>query len=136
MAVQVFLTPQIIINSVDLTNRIDSVTLEETFADVDTTAFGTGGSKTRVAGLGDHKFTAEFQQDFALAEVEATVYPLIGTVASVTIKPLLGTTSTTNPAYTFSVLVTDWKPVDGKVGDLLKSSVSWPISGSVTKAFS
>lgn len=135
MAVQVFLTPQIIINSVDLTNRIDSVTLEETFADVDTTAFGSS-AKTRVAGLGDHKVTIEFQQDFSASEVEATVYPLIGTITSLTLKPLLGTTTTTNPAYTFSALVTDWKPLDGKVGDLLKSSISWPISGSVTKAFS
>jgi hypothetical protein len=135
MAVQVFLTPQIIINSVDLTNRVDTVTLEETFADVDTTAFGSG-SKTRVAGLGDHKVTLNFQQDFAAAEVESTVYPLVGTTTSVTIKPLSTTTSSTNPAYTFTVLVSDWKPVDGKVGSLLMSSITWPISGSVTKAFS
>jgi hypothetical protein len=135
MGVQVFLTPQIIIGSVDLTNRIDSATLEETFADVDTTAFGSG-AKTRTAGLGDHKVTLEFQQDFAASEVEATVYPLVGTLVACSIKPLSSTTSSTNPAYSFTVLVTDWKPVDGKVGDLLKSSVSWPISGSVAKAFS
>lgn len=135
MAVSIFVTPQIIINSVDLTNRIDMATLEETYADIDTTAFGSA-SKTRVAGLGDHKITLEFQQDFAAAEVEATIYPLIGTTTSVTMKPLSSVTSTTNPAYTFTVLVTDWKPMDGKVGDLIKSSVSWPISGPVTKAFS
>lgn len=135
MAVVVLLNPQIIINSVDLTNRIDSVTIEETFADVDTTAFGQT-AKTRVAGLGDHKFSAEFQQDFAASEVEATIYPLLGTVVAVTVKPLSATTSTTNPAYTFSVLIDDWKPVDGKVGDLLMSSVSWPVSGAVAKAFS
>jgi hypothetical protein len=135
MAKQVFLNPQIVVNSVDLTDHIDTVGLEETFADVDTTAFGST-AKTRLAGLGDHKFTAEFQQDFAAANVEATVYPLIGTIASVTVKALNAATSTVNPAYSFSVLVTDWKPVDGKVGDLLKSSVTWPISGSVTKAFS
>jgi hypothetical protein len=135
MAVTVLLNPQIIVNSVDLSNRIDTVSIEETFADVDTTAFGST-SKTRLAGLGDNKFSAEFQQDFAAAEVEQTVYPLIGTLASVTVKPLNAATSTVNPAYTFQVLVTDWKPVGGKVGDLLKSSVSWPISGSVTKATS
>ena len=136
MAVTVLLNPQIVINSVDLTNRIDMVTLEETFADIDTTAFGGGGSKTRVAGLGDHKFTAEFQQDFASAEVEATIYPLVGQVTSITVKPLNAPTSSPNPAYTFSVLVVDWKPVDGKVGDLMKSSVTWPITGAVTKALS
>ena len=135
MAVQVFLNPQIVINSVDLTNRIDTASLDLTFADIDTTAFG-ATAKSRVAGLGDHKFGCEFQQDFAASEVEATVYPLVGTVTSITIKPLNAATSTVNPAYTFNVLVTDWHPVNGKVGDLLKSSVTWPISGGITKAFS
>lgn len=135
MAVQVFLNPQIVINSVDLTNRITKVTLEETFTDVDTTAFG-ATAKTRVAGLGDHKFSCDFQQDFALAEVEATIYPLVGTTTSITVKALNATTTSTNPAYTFTVLVDDWKPLDGKVGDLLTSSVSWPVSGGVAKAIS
>ncbi|MCU1494808.1 MAG: hypothetical protein JWO62_2572 [Acidimicrobiaceae bacterium] len=135
MGVTVLINPQIVINSVDLTNRIDTVTLEETFADVDTTAFGSS-SKTRVAGLGDHKVTLNFQQDFAAASVEATVYPLIGTTTSITVKPLNAATSTVNPAYTFTVLVTDWKPVDGKVGALLTSSISWPVTGAVAKAFS
>jgi hypothetical protein len=135
MAVQVLINPQIIINSVDLTSRIDTVALEETYADVDTTAFGSS-AKTRLAGLGDHKVTLNFQQDFAGAEVEATIYPLVGSTASITVKPLNATTSTTNPAYTFTALVTDWKPVDGKVGALMMSSVTWPISGAVTKATS
>jgi hypothetical protein len=135
MGVQVFLNPSIVINSVDLTNRITECTIEETFADVDTTAFG-ALAKTRVGGLGDHKFTVTLQQDFAAAEVEATIYPLIGTTTSVTVKPLNATTSTTNPAYTFTVLVTDWKPVGGKVGELLMTNATWPISGLVTKATS
>lgn len=135
MAVLVLLNPQIVVNSVDLSNHVDTVTLEETYADVDTTAFGST-SKTRTAGLGDHKVTINFQQDFAAASVEATIYPLIGTTTSVTVKPLNQTTTTTNPAYTFSALVTDWRPLDGKVGALAYSSVTWPISGGVTKATS
>lgn len=136
MAILVLINPQILINSVDLSNHIDSVTLEETFADVDTTAFGGGGSKTRIAGLGDHKVSLAFQQDFAASSVEQTVYPLLGTVTSITVKELNAATSTVNPAYTFSALITDWKPVDGKVGALQMSTVTWPISGSVTKATS
>lgn len=136
MAIQVFTNPKIIINSVDLTNHISQVTLEETYADVDITAFGTGGSKTRVAGLGDHKFSLTLQQDFAASSVEQTIYPLVGTVATVSILPLNAATSTTNPSYTFSVLVNDWKPMDGKVGDLFVTSATWPISGPVTKGTS
>ena len=49
---------------------------------------------------------------------------------------MAGTTSTTNPSYTMNALVTDWKPLAGKIGDLEKVSVTWPISGPVTKATS
>jgi hypothetical protein len=136
MAVTVLINPQIVVNSVDLTNHIDTVKLEEKFADVDTTAFGGGGSKTRTAGLGDHAVTLNFQQDFAGSSVEATIAPLVGTTTSITVKPLNATTSSTNPAYTFTVLVNDWTPLDGKVGELSMASVTWPISGVVTKATS
>ena len=102
---------------------------------METTSFG-DGVKTYVGGLGDHKFSMDFQQDFAVSSVEQTNYPLLGTLTSVMVKALNQTTSSTNPAYEFTVLVDDWKPLDGKVGDLLTSSVSWPISGAVTKATS
>jgi hypothetical protein len=52
------------------------------------------------------------------------------------VKELNAATSTTNPAYSGVVLINDWKPVSGKVGDLQVSSVSWPFSGGITKAFS
>jgi hypothetical protein len=132
MAKQVLTNPQIIVNGVDLSDHIDSVTLDESYADVDTTAFGSG-SKTRVAGLGDHKITLEFQQDFAASSVDATINPLIGGTATISVKPLSAATSTTNPGYSVTALITDWKPVDGKVGELLKSSVTWPVSGAVNR---
>lgn len=133
--ITVLINPQIVINSVDLSNHCTSVTIEETFAAVDTTAFGSG-AKTYLAGLGDHKVSIDFQQDYGSSSVEQTVSPLVGLTTSVVIKPLNASTSTTNPAYSFTVLVDDWKPLDGKIGDLITSSVSWPVSGSITKATS
>ena len=135
MAVTVITNPSIVINSVDLTNHIDTIKIDEKFADVDTTAFGST-SKTRVSGLGDHSVTLSFQQDFAGSSVEATVFPLIGTTTSIAVKPLNSATSTVNPAYTFTVLVTEWTPLDGKVGTLLQANVTWPVSGAITKATS
>ncbi|MGH7721504.1 MAG: radical SAM protein [Candidatus Dormibacteria bacterium] len=135
MAQFLMLNPSIVINSVDLSNHCDMCTLEEVFADIDTTAFG-ATAKTRLPGLGDHKFTAEFQQDFAAASVEATIGPLVGQTAAVTVKAQNSATSTTNPAYSFTVAIIQWKPLDGKVGDLAKASIVWPVSGAVTKATS
>lgn len=133
MAKLVFNNPKITINSVDLTDRIAQVSLDMSFAEVETTAFG-DSAVTRVAGLGDHSFSASFHQDFASSEVEQTIYPLLGTTTEITVKPVNVTTATDNPLYTFTVLVTEWSPVAGSVGELLTADVTWPVSGSVTKS--
>lgn len=133
MAITVLTNPKIQINSVDLSNHITTVTLEETYADVDTTAFGST-SKTRMAGLGDHKVTLNFQQDFAAASVDATISALVGSTTTIIVTPVNTTVSTSNPSRTFTVLINDWKSIDGKIGDLLMASVTWPISGAVTKS--
>lgn len=135
MAKLVFNNPKITINSVDLTGNIAQVSLDMSFAEVETTSFG-ATARTRVAGLGDHSFNASFHQDFAASLVEATIYPLLGTTTQVTVKAVNTTTATDNPLYTFTVLVNQWAPVSGSVGDLLTADVTWPVSGAIAKTFS
>lgn len=132
MAKLVFNNPKITINSVDLTSMVAQVSLDMTFNEVETTAFG-ATAVTRVAGLGDHSFSASFHQDFAASQVEATIYPLLGTTTQVTVKPVNITTATDNPLYTFTVLVSEWSPIAGSVGELLTADVTWPVSGGITK---
>jgi hypothetical protein len=132
MARLVFTNPSITINSVDLTDRIAQVSIDMSFAEVTTTAFG-DSAVTRVAGLGDHSVSLSFHQDFAATETEATIYPLLGTTTTIVVKPVNTTTSTNNPQYTFNALVNAWAPVSGSVGDLLTADVTWPISGMVNK---
>jgi hypothetical protein len=76
----------------------------------------------------------EFHQDYASGEVEATIFPLLGTVTTVTVKPVSGATTATNPLYTVSCLVSEWTPLNGAVGELATASVTWPVSGAITKA--
>jgi hypothetical protein len=97
---------------------------------VETTAFGST-ARTRVGGLLDNSVSIDFQQDYAAANVEATIRPLIGALGTVVIKPNGTATSPTNPSYTFLALVTEWQSVNGAVGDLATASVTWPISGTV-----
>lgn len=135
MSKLVFNNPKITINSVDLTGNVAQVSLDMSFDEVETTAFG-NTARTRVAGLGDHSFSASFHQDFAASLVEASIYPLLGTTTTVTMKSVNSTTATDNPLYTFTVLVSQWAPVSGAVGDLLTADVTWPVSGTITKTFS
>lgn len=135
MAKIVLTNPSITVNSVDLSDHIAKVTINIKKDEVDTTAFGSTG-KTRVGGLEDSSISIDFHQDFASGSVEATLFPLLGTTTTVVVKPVNTTTSTTNPAYTASVLCTEWAPVDGSVGDLMAPSVTWPVSGTVARTTS
>ena len=121
------------IGGVDLSSHITKVTLSTTRAEVETTTFG-NTAKRRIAGLADNSVSIDFNQDFAAATVEATLYPLVGSTATVVVKPNGTATGTANPSYTFSALVTEWTPLDAQVGELASASISWPIDGTITKA--
>lgn len=134
MARIVLTNAYVTINSVDLSDHISSVTLNSSIDVVETTAFSTTAARTRVGGLADNSITLEFHQDYASSSVEATIYPLLGSTTSVVVKPNGSTTSATNPSYTSTVLVSEWTPLNGAVGELATASVTWPVSGAITKA--
>jgi len=120
----VLVNPVITVNSVDLSDHIASVTIT-----------GTSAGVTRVGGLENNEISLSFHQDFATgSNVEAIVYPLIGGTTTVTIKPVNSTTTSTNPSYSATVLVTSWTPVNGAVGELATADVTWPVSGLITKS--
>lgn len=119
--------------STALASYLTQVELKATATDVTTTAFGSSWV-TRVAGLREGTLTLNFNQDYASSTVDATLWPLLGTNATVVIKPTSTATSANNPAYTAVCLVTDLTPVSGQVGDLATFSVTWPTTGAVSRA--
>ena len=121
--------------STDISSYVSSVTLSTSLDVVDTTSFG-NTTRTRVAGLADNQVTIEFFQDFASGALESIIYPTIGTSAAMVVKPVAGTTTATNPSYSFNALVSEWQPLSGAVGELSTASVTWPVSGAITKATS
>lgn len=135
MAKFVLTNPKIEVGGVDLSDHIASVTLNESYADVATTAFG-DSAVTRIAGLGDHSVSLDFHEDFAATEVHATIAPLVGATTTVSVKPVNETTAATNPSFSMTALVTEWPLLSGAVGDLASASVTWPVSGDITTSTS
>jgi hypothetical protein len=134
MARIVLTDAKVTINGVNLSDHIASVTLSTSADVVDTTGFSSTAARSRVAGLQDNSVTLEFHQDFATSNVEQTIYPLLGSTTSVVVLPTSSAASATNPSYTFTALVSEWQPLSGAVGELATASVTWPISGAITKA--
>jgi hypothetical protein len=120
-----------VLGGTDVSSYVASVTLNISVNEVETTAFGTG-AVTRVGGLQDNSVTLDLHQDFSA--VEGLIYPLIGSTTSLVVKPNGTAVGTANPSYTMTPLVTEWTPVNGAVGELATASITWPVSGTVTKA--
>ena len=86
MAAFVITNPVIVVNGVDLSDHVTSVSLDDSVADIDTTNFGTSGNHTRTGGLKDGSITIEAQNDMAASSVDATIWGARGTLVTVTVK--------------------------------------------------
>lgn len=122
----------ITIDGDDLSASLAAVTLDISIDEQETTAFGSS-NKTRIGGLQDGSVSLDFHQDFGADSIDATLFPLLGTVVPITISPTGEAVSATNPTYTFSCLVTAYSPFASSIGDLATLSVSWPVTGAVVR---
>ena len=125
----------ITINSVDLSDHITSASLEIPYDDVETTSFG-DAVRTRIGGLGAAPLIMTFNQDYASSEVDATLNGLVGTSTAFLLKPTSAAVSATNPSYAGNCIVTSYTPISAEVGTLATLSVSWPVTGAITRATS
>jgi hypothetical protein len=117
----------------DISSFVTSITLSSSAAEVATTSMGSS-SVTRIQGLIDNSITMELQQDYPTIEKLFFDAFTAGTAVPMTVKPNgTAAASSTNPQYAFSVLPTAHEMVKGAIGDLATMSISFPISGAITK---
>jgi predicted secreted protein len=123
----------ITLNGGTVSPNVNSAELNLEAEDIETTAFGSSGWRTRIAGLKNASVTLNFMQDFGAGAIDELLYPLFGSFATVVIRPFSTSISATNPAYTAVALVTEYQPFASSTGDLAQFSVTWPITGEVER---
>jgi hypothetical protein len=121
------------INGTDFSANLTQAELSLEADDVEVTAFGST-YRSRIGGLKQGSLNLQFNQDFGASGLDSVLFPLLGTAATVVIKPTSTAVSATNPTYTFNALVTSYTPISASVGDLATLSVTWPVTGAVTRA--
>ena len=135
MAVLVLKDASITVNSVDLSDKSNSVTLNYEIDSVEVTAFGDAGHQF-TGGLQNNSVDIEFYQDFAAASTEATIFPLVGTQTTIVIKPTSSAVGADNPSYTITgAFLAAHTPVAAAVGEMAMTSLSFT-GGSLVKATS
>jgi len=121
------------INSVDLSDHVTSVTLTQTFDELEVTALGDSSHKF-TKGLEASQLTLNFLNDFAATNVQATLQAAYGTTVTAVLLPVKGTAvSATNPLYTVSIIINNLTPLNGAVGDISNSSMTFTCNSTVVQ---
>lgn len=131
MAIFTLTDAYVSINGVTLSDHAKSVTVEDTRAQVDVTAFGATNT-TYQKGLGDGTITVEFYQDFAASKTHATLQPLISSTTPITveIRATSSARSTTNPGIVMTALLFNYNALAGSVGDASTFSATFQNASS------
>jgi len=119
------------VNTVDLSDHVNSITLNRNFDELEVTAMGDSGHKF-IKGLEASSVTLSFLNDTATASVLATLQAAWGTNVTVVLLQNKGTAvSATNPLYTMTCLVNGTTDINGATGDLSTQDVTWNVSGTI-----
>lgn len=131
MAKFVLTDSSVTVNSVDLSDHVESVEISQEYEDVDLTAMG-AVAREHGKGLRSDSITLNFFQDFAASEVSATLQPLLTSTSgfALVIKPTSSAVSTTNPSFSMTSLLFTYQPINGTVGEAAQTSVEFlPAAG-------
>ncbi len=134
MAAFVLVDAEIVINSVDLSDHVQSATINYAAEMADETAMG-DLTRINLAGLLNWSLDVTFKQDFAVGSVDATLFSLVGAVAfTVTAKSKKAdATSVTNPKFSGSAVLETYPPIAGGIGDLATVTATFQSAGSLSR---
>ena len=121
------------IGAIDITDHVTSATLTQSADELEITSLG-DSSRKYVAGLQTGTLDLEFLNDFAAANVCATLQTALYTTVVAKLVPGPGTTiSATNPLYTVSILVNNLTPIAGAAGEMSTSSLSFTCNSTIVQ---
>ena len=126
------------IATVDLSEYVTSITLTQTFDEVETTSMGSSSHQFS-RGLEASTLQVDFLNDWAAAKVQATLQAAYGTSVTALVVPVRGavttTISATNPLFTVSILINNLTPVGtGGPEDYARSSMTFTCTSAVAYA--
>jgi hypothetical protein len=136
MAVVALLSPKITIATIDMSAFSTAIAMDVESEKLTTTNFGSAGFQTYIAGLKGGEVKISFNDDFAATTVDDRIWGWwsAGVAIAFAVKATQAATSPTNPEYQFNVLPLEFSPLAGKVGELATMDITWPVTGTITRA--
>lgn len=134
MAKIVLKDASVVVGGNDISDHVSSVTLTYEADAVEKTAMGDDTHNNIGGTLKNWSLEAELHSDYAVAELDSILFPLVGTEVSVVVKATSAAVGASNPSYTGQGIVTSYPPLGGSVGDLATGSLSVAPAGDLARA--
>lgn len=132
----IFYDASVVVNGVDLSNRVERVEARVGTNKQVGAAMGEIQDYSIAGTLTIDDISAEFYQDYDTAKVYATLYAAWAarTTFNIVLKASSGATSATNPAFTVPVFVGAMPLMQGTRGDRHMAPVTLAVAGEMTRA--
>jgi hypothetical protein len=134
MAITLNNTVGVKLNSVDLSDHVTSVTLNQAFDELEVTAMGDTSHKF-VKGLESATLTISFLNDQGATSVLDTLSDAFGTTIGFKLIQDSGSAvAATNKLFSGDILVNNLTPINGAVGDMATMDITFTVNSAVTVA--
>lgn len=136
MATYVITAQYVALSGSDISASVRSCTLEINADTPEFTNMASAGSREYKQGLKAGTLNIEFNEDFAASAIDSVIWGYFNTGTNITfeVRATSAAVGTSNPKFTGSVVPAGYSVIGGAVGDAATSSLSWPVSGAVTRA--
>lgn len=133
MAVLILKDASVVINAVDLSDHVMSVTINYGSEIQDQSSMG-DNSRTKIGGLKDWSADINFKQDFDSGSVDETLFALVGVDTAMVFKPVNAAASPTNPSFTGTGILESYPIMGNTIGELAQVAVTFQGDGDLVRA--
>jgi hypothetical protein len=117
--------------SVNLSDHVTAVTINQSFDELEVTAMGDSAHKF-IKGLEASSVTLDILNDLtSTPAITKTLQDCYGKSVVWTFKQSSATTAVTNPLYTVTLLVNNLTPINGATGDVSSQSLTFNACSTV-----
>jgi len=133
MAIYLSNDVSVTLNSVDLSDFVQSATINRQFEELNVNAMGDTSLKF-AKGLESSTITLDFLNDSAASSSLVTLNAAFGTTVPIVLKQLSSAVSAANPSYTTTILVNNLTPINGATGDMSTQSITFTCQSVIVVA--
>lgn len=123
----------ITIGGTDRSSFVKQVMVSVEGAELDISSMTSGGWTQVTTGMKSGSIQFTFNDSVSSGEIDSVLWNALWTTVAFTVKATSGATGPSNPVYSGSMLVKEWN-IGGSVGDLAEKSLTFPLSGALTRA--